>query len=173
MEEENNIGLTLWDNLTTTTNGDYLIATGGAASYGTITTNTDNNNITITTDGNYLVAGGSLMYGSHTSWGAPYDMDFKLPDIFLKVIKLMIPEIKNVIVSNSSLNIDSLNRIGELTINLFIVLDETSSGDKNYEERIRDLFKLTLPNIDYVTLNVKQFDSNNKKFDEILKLFGK
>jgi hypothetical protein len=33
---------------------------------------------------------------------------------------------------------------------------------------------LTLPNIDYVTLNVRQFDSNsNKKFDEILKLFGK
>ena len=142
-EEENIIGLTAWDNLTTTTTGDYL------------------------------VAGGNLLYNSYTSWSAPYDMDFKLPDIFLKVIKLMIPEIKNVIVRNSSLNIDSLNQIGELTINLFIVLDETSSGDKNYEERIRDLFRLTLPNIDYVTLNVKQFDSNNKKFDEILKLFGK
>jgi hypothetical protein len=143
MEEENNIGLTAWDNLTTTTNGDYL------------------------------VAGGNILYNSYASWSAPYDMDFKLPDIFLKVIKLMIPEIKNVIVRNSSLNIDSLNQIGELTINLFIVLDETSSGDKNYEERIRDLFRLTLPNINYVTLNVKQFDSNNKKFDEILKLFGK
>jgi hypothetical protein len=66
-----------------------------------------------------------------------------------------------------------LNQIGELTINLFIVLDETSSGDKNYEERIRDLFRMSFYNIDYVTLNVKQFDSNNKKFDEILKLFGK
>jgi hypothetical protein len=86
----------------------------------------------------------------------------------------MIPEIKNVIVSNPSLNINSLNQIGELTISLFIVLDETSSGDKNYEERIRDLFRMTFPNIDYVTLNVKQLDSdNNKKFSEILRLFGK
>jgi hypothetical protein len=143
MEEENNIGLTAWDNLTTTTNGDYL------------------------------VAGGNILYNSYASWSAPYDMDFKLPDIFLKVIKLMIPEIKNVIVRNSSLNINSLNQIGELTINLFIVLDETSSCDKNYEERIRDLFRMSFPDIDYVTLNVKQFDSNNKKFSEILRLFGK
>jgi hypothetical protein len=143
-EEENNIGLTLWDNLTTTTNGDYLIATG------------------------------NLLYTNpYATYSAPYDMDFKLPDIFLKVIKLMIPEIKNVIVRNSSLNIDSLNQIGELTINLFIVLDETSSGDKNYEERIRDLFRMSFPDIDYVVLNVKQFDSNNKKFSEILRLFGK
>jgi len=143
-EEENNIGLTLWDNLTTTTNGNYLIATG---------------NLSYT--------------DSYATYSAPYDMDFKLPDIFLKVIKTMIPEIKNVIVRNSSLNIDSLNQIGELTINLFIVLDETSSGDKNYEERIRDLFRMSFPDIDYVTLNVKQFDSNNKKFSEILRLFGK
>jgi hypothetical protein len=142
-EEENNIGLTAWDNLTTTTNGDYLIATG------------------------------NLLYNSYVTCSAPYDMDFKLPDIFLKVIKLMIPEIKNVIVRNSSLNIDSLNQIGELTINLFIVLDKTSSGDKNYEEKIRDLFRMSFPDIDYVTLNVKQFDSNNKKFSEILRLFGK
>jgi hypothetical protein len=142
-EEENNIGLTLWDNLTTTTNGDYL------------------------------VVGGNILYNSYASYSSPYDMDFKLPDIFLKVIKLMIPEIKNVIVRNSSLNIDSLNQIGELTINLFIVLDETSSGNKNYEEKIRDLFRMSFPDIDYVTLNVKQFDSNNKKFSEILRLFGK
>ena len=145
MDEENNIGLTAWDNITTTTTG-----------------------------GDYLIAGGSLMYNSHTSWSTSYGMDFKLPDIFLKVIKLMIPEIKNVIVSSSSMNINSLNQIGELTINLFIVLDESSFDHNNYEERIRDLFRLTLPNIDYVTLNVRQFDSNsNKKFDEILKLFGK
>jgi hypothetical protein len=144
MEEENNIILTGWDNLTTTTTG------------------------------NYLVAGGNILYNSYASWSAPYDMDFKLPDIFLTVIKLMIPEIKNVIVSSSSMNINSLNQIGELTINLFIVLDESSFGHNNYEERIRDLFRLTLPNIDYVTLNVRQFDSNsNKKFDELLKLFGK
>jgi hypothetical protein len=143
MEEENNIGLTLWDNLTTTTAGDYL------------------------------VAGDSLMYHSSTTWNTTYGMDFKVPDIFLKVIKLMIPEIKNVIVRNSSLNIYSSNQIGELTINLFIVLDETSSGDKDYEEKICDLFKMTFPDIDYVVLNVKQFDSNNKKFSEILRLFGK
>ena len=144
MEEENNIGLTAWDNTTTTTNGDYLIA------------------------------GGNLLYHSSVTWNTTYGMDFKLPDIFLKVIKTMIPEIKNVIVSSSSMTLNSLNQIGELTISLFIVLDETPSGDKNYEERIRNLFRLTLPNIDYVTLNVKQFDSNsNKKFDELLKLFGK
>jgi hypothetical protein len=100
-------------------------------------------------------------------------MDFKLPDIFLKVIKLMIPEIKNVIVRNSSLTLNSLNRIENLTINLFIILDETSSGDKDYEEKIRDLFRMTFSDIDYVVLNVKQFDSNNKKFSEILRLFGK
>ena len=101
-------------------------------------------------------------------------MDFKVPDIFLKVIKLMIPEIKNVIVSNSSLNINSLDKIESVTVNLFIVLDESSFGYNNYEERIRDLFRMTFPNIDYVTLNVKQLDfDSNKKFDELLKLFGK
>jgi hypothetical protein len=56
---------------------------------------------------------------------------------------------------------------------LFIILDETSSGDKDYEEKICDLFKMTFPDIDYVVLNVKQFDSNNKKFSEILRLFVK
>lgn len=152
MEEENNIILTGWDNLTTT--------------------NTDNN-ITITTGGDYVIAGGSLMHNSYAQYSTPYDMDFKLPDIFLKVIKLMIPEIKSVIVSNSSLNIDSLNQIGELTINLFVVLDESSIGGTNYEEKIRDLFRMSFPDIDYVVLNVKQFDSNNKKFSEILRLFGK
>jgi hypothetical protein len=101
-------------------------------------------------------------------------MDFKLPDSFLKVIKLMVPEIKNVIVSSSSLEVGSLGSIGDLTINLFIVLDETSPGGKFYEEIIRDLFRMTFPNIEYVTLNVKQFDSDsNKKFDELLTLFGK
>jgi hypothetical protein len=157
MEEENNL-----------TYGDIT----ACGTIGTITTNTDNN-ITIVTDGNYLVAGGNILYHSSATWNTTYDMDFKVPDIFLKVIKTMIPEIKNVIVSSSSMNINSLNQIGELTISLFIVLDETSSGDKNYEERIRDLFRMSFPDIDYVTLNVKQFDSNNKKFSEILRLFGK
>ncbi len=143
MEEENNISLTVWDNLTTTTNGDYLIA------------------------------GNGILYNTYDTYSSPYDMDFKLPDIFLKVIKTMIPEIKNVIVRNSYLNIDSLNQIVELTINLFIVLDESSIGGTNYEEKIRDLFRMSFPDIDYVTINVKQFDSNNKKFSEILRLFGK
>jgi hypothetical protein len=153
MEEENNIILTGWDNLTTTTGSDYIT--------------------TVTNTGDYLISGDRLMYNSYTSWSAPYDMDFKLPDVFLKVIKLMIPEIKNVIVRNSSLTLNSLNQIENLTINLFIILDETSSNDKDYEEKIRDLFRMTFSDIDYVTLNVKQFDSNNKKFSEILRLFGK
>ena len=142
--------------------------------YGTITTLTGGDYISTTTTGDYVIAGGNLMYDSHTSWSTSYGMDFKLPDIFLKVIKTMIPEIKNVIVSSSSMSVNPSNQIGELIISLFIVLDETSSGDKNYEERIRDLFRMTFPNIDYVTLNVKQFDSDsNKKFDELFKLFGK
>ena len=149
MEEENNL---IYGDVTTMTGGDYI---------STITT------------GNYLIASDQLMYNSYATYSSPYDMDFKLPDIFLKVIKLMIPEIKNVIVTNSYLNIDSFNQIGELTINLFIVLNESSSCNKNYEEKIRDLFRMSFPDIDYVTLNVKQFDSNNKKFSEILRLFGK
>jgi len=157
MEEENNL--------------NYY---GGAlSSDGSVITTTGGNYISTITTGYYLVAGDRLMHNSYVSYNAPYDMDFKLPDVFLKVIKLMIPEIKNVIVRNSSLTLNSLNQIENLTINLFIILDETSSGDKNYEERIRDLFRMSFPNIDYVTLNVKQFDSNNKKFSEILRLFGK
>ena len=157
MEEENNL--------------NYY---GGAlSSDGSVITTTGGDYISTITTGDYLVAGDRLMYNSYTSWSAPYDMDFKLPDIFLKVIKLMIPEIKNVIVRNSSLTLNSLNRIENLTINLFIILDETSSGNKDYEEKIRDLFRMTFSDIDYVTLNVKQFDSNNKKFSDILRLFGK
>jgi hypothetical protein len=145
MDEENNIGLTAWDNITTTTTG-----------------------------GNYLIAGSSLMYNSAISYNTSYDMDFKIPDVFLKVIKMTIPEIKNVIASNSYLNINSFDKIENLTVNLFIVLDEASFGHNNYEERIRDLFRMTFPNIDYITLNVRQFDfDNNKKFDELLTLFGK
>jgi hypothetical protein len=151
MEEENN-NLT-YSTITTMTGGDYIT--------------------TVTNTGDYLIASDRLMYNSYATYSSPYDMDFKLPDIFLKVIKLMIPEIKNVIVRNSSLNIDSLNQIGELTINLFIVLDESSIGGTNYEEKIRNLFRMTFSDIDYVTINVKQFDSNNKKFSEIIKLFGK
>ena len=142
--------------------------------YGTITTLTGGDYISTTTTGDYVIAGGSLMYDSHTSWSTPYGMDFKVPDIFLKVIKMMMPEIKNVIVSNSLMNINSLDKIENVIVNLFIVLDESSFGYNNYEERIRDLFRMTFPNIDYVTLNVKQLDSDsNKKFDELLKLFGK
>ena len=125
-----------------------------------------------TTGGHYVIASGSLMYNSHTSWSTSYGMDFKVPDIFLKVIKLMIPEIKNVIVSNSLMNINSLDKIENVIVNLFIVLDESSFGYNNYEERIRDLFRMTFPNIDYVTLNVKQFDSDsNKKIDKFIKIF--
>jgi len=150
MEEENNL---IYGDIPTMTGGDYIT--------------------TVTNTGDYLISGDRLMYNSYVSYNASYDMDFKLPDVFLKVIKLMIPEIKNVMVSNSFLNINSLDTIENLTINLFIVLDETSSGNKNYEERIRDLFRMTFSDIDYVVLNVKQFDSNNKKFSEILRLFGK
>jgi hypothetical protein len=150
MEEENNL---IYGDITTMTGGDYIT--------------------TVTNTGDYLISGDRLMYNSAISYSTSYDMDFKVPDIFLKVIKLMIPEIKNVIVSYSSLNINSLDQIESLTINLFIILDETSSSDKNYEEKICDLFRMTFPDIDYVVLNVKQFDSNNKKFSEILRLFGK
>ncbi len=150
MEEENDLN---YGDIIITTGGDYIS--------------------TVTNTGDYLVAGDRLMHNSYAQYSTPYDMDFKLPDIFLKVIKLMIPEIKNVIVRNSSLTLNSLNQIENLTINLFIILDETSSGDKDYEEKIRDLFRMTFSDIDYVTLNVKQFDSNNKKFSEILRLFGK
>jgi len=151
MEEENDLN---YGDIIITTGGDYIS--------------------TVTNTGDYLVAGDRLMHNSYAQYSTPYDMDFKLPDIFLKVIKLMIPEIKSVIVSNSYLNIDSFNQIVELTINLFIVLDESSTGGTNYEERIRDLFRMTFSDIDYVVLNVKQLDSDsNKKFDEILKLFGK
>ena len=151
MEEENNLA---YGTITTLTGGDYIT--------------------TVTNTGDYLISGDRLMYNSYASYTTTYDMDFKLPDIFLKVIKMMIPEIKNVIVSNSSLNINSLDKIENVIVNLFIVLDESSFGYNNYEERIRDLFRMTFPNIDYVTLNVKQFDSDsNKKFDELLKLFGK
>ena len=150
MEEENNL---IYGDITTMTGGDYIT--------------------TVTNTGDYLISGDRLMYNSAISYSTSYDMDFKVPDIFLKVIKLMIPEIKNVIVSYSSLNINSLDQIESLTINLFIILDETSSSDKNYEEKICDLFRMTFPDIDYVVLNVKQFDSNNKKFSEIVRLFGK
>jgi hypothetical protein len=148
MEEENNLSygdLTACGTITTTTGNDYLIT-----------------------------AGSNLLFDSYTSYSTSYNMDFKLPDIFLKVIKKMIPEINNVIVHNSYLNIDSSDHIGILTINLFIVLDESSSDNKNYEEKIRDLFKITFHDIDYVVLNVKQFDFyGNKKISEIFKLFGK
>lgn len=151
MEEENNL---IYGTITTMTGGDYIS--------------------TVTNTGDYLITGDRLMYDSYATYTTAYNMDFKVPDIFLKVIKLMIPEIKNVIVSNSSLNINSLDKIENVIVNLFIVLDESSFGYNNYEERIRDLFRMTLPNIDYVTLNVKQLDSDsNKKFDELLKLFGK
>ena len=136
---------------------------GDLTAGGAITTNT-------TTNDN-IVYGSDITYNSYST---PYGMDFKLPDVFLKVIKVMIPEIKNVIVCSSFLDVNSFGNIGDLTINLLIVLDESSSGDRNYEERIRDLYKMTFPDVDYVMINVNQIDSNsNKKFSEIIRLFGK
>jgi hypothetical protein len=155
---------------------EYILNYDGDLTPGITRNRTDNTGgITInTTDNDFVISSGGILYNSYGSYSTRYDMDFKLPDSFLKVIKLMVPEIKNVIVSSSSLEVGSLGSIGDLTINLFIVLDETSPGGKFYEEIIRDLFRMTFPNIEYVTLNVKQFDSDsNKKFDELLTLFGK
>jgi len=130
---------------------------------------------TITTvTGDYLIDVGNLTHGSYSLWStSSYNMDFKLPDIFLKVIKKMMPEIKMVVVAKSEIKIDNLNNIGEVLIYLFIIFNETHSYGKNYQEKIGDLFKMTFPNIDYVNFNVIEFDSNNnKKFDKIIELFG-
>jgi hypothetical protein len=148
-EEENNIGLTAWDNLTTTTNGDYL------------------------------VAGGTLLYNSYISYNASYKVDLKIPDFFLKVIKKKIPEINNIVILNSEITVDSvyeqsLKKLESVKIDLIVVLDKSVSGVKRYEEEINSLFNIVFPNFNFIKLNIIQFDSdNNKKFSEILRLFGK
>ena len=148
-EEENNIGLTAWDNLTTTTNGDYL------------------------------VAGGTLLYNSYISYNASYKVDLKMPDFFLKVIKKKIPEINNIVILNSEITVDSvyersLKKLESIKIDLIVVLDKSVSGVKRYEEEINSLFNIVFPNFNFIKLNIIQFDSdNNKKFVEVLNMFGK
>ena len=146
MEEENNIGLTAWDNLTTTT------------------------------DGTYLVAGSSIQYNSHVSWSTSYKMDFKLPEVFLKVVKKTIPNVKNLLLSDSNITLSQygksdLNRIESVKINLMVILNEESSD--NYADKLIEIFSTMFPTYGFVTLNIIQFDfENNKKFDELMELFG-
>jgi hypothetical protein len=148
-EEENNIGLTAWDNLTTTTNGDYL------------------------------VSGGTLLYNSYISYNASYKVDLKIPDFFLKVIKKKIPEINNIVILNSEITVDSvyeqsLKKLESVKIDLIVVLDKSVSGVKRYEEEINSLFNIVFPNFNFIKLNIIQFDSdNNKKFVDVLNMFGK
>jgi hypothetical protein len=149
MEEENNIGLTAWDNLTTTTNGDYLIA------------------------------GGNISYNSYISHNASYKVDLKMPDFFLKVIKKKIPEINNIVILNSEITVDSvyeqsLKKLESVKIDLIVVLDKSFSGVKRYEEEINSLFNIIFPNFNFIKLNIIQFDSdNNEKFVDVLNMFGK
>jgi hypothetical protein len=146
MEEENNIGLTLWDNLTTTTNGDYLIA------------------------------GSSIQYNSYVSWSASYNIDFKVPEVFLKVVKKTIPNVKNLLLLDSNITLSQygksdLNRIESVKINLMVILNEESSD--NYADKLIEIFSTMFPAYGFVTLNIIQFDfENNNKFDELMELFG-
>jgi hypothetical protein len=146
MEEEDNIGLISWDNLTTTT------------------------------DGAYLVAGSIIQYNSHVSWGTSYKMDFKVPEVFLKVVKKTIPNVKNLLLSDSNITLSQygksdLNRIESVKINLMVILNEESSD--NYAGKLNEIFSTMFPTYGFVTLNIIQFDfENNKKFDELMELFG-
>ena len=146
MEEENNIGLTAWDNLTTTTNGDYL------------------------------VAGGTLLHNSYVSWSTSYKMDFKLPEVFLKAVKKTIPNVKNILSLDSNITLNQygksdLNQIESVKINLMVILNEESSD--NYAGKLNEIFSTMFPSYGFVTLNIIQFDfDNNKKFDGLMELFG-
>jgi len=146
MEEEDNIGLTAWDNLTTTT------------------------------DGTYLVAGSSIQYNSYVSWSASYNIDFKVPEVFLKVVKKTIPNVKNLLLLDSNITLSQygksdLNRIESVKINLMVILNEESSD--NYADKLIEIFSTMFPAYGFVTLNIIQFDfENNNKFDELMELFG-
>jgi len=146
MEEEDNIGLIAWDNLTTTT------------------------------DGAYLVAGGNFLHNSHISWSTSYKIDFKLPEVFLKAVKKTIPNVKNLLSLDSDITLSQygksdLNRIESVKINLMVILNEESSD--NYAGKLNEIFSTMFPAYGFVTLNIIQFDfDNNKKFDELMELFG-
>ena len=146
MGEEDNIGLTAWDNLTTTT------------------------------DGAYLVAGGNLLYKPYVSWSTSYNIDFKVPEVFLKVVKKTIPNVKNLLLLDSNITLDQygksdLNRIESVKINLMVILNEESSD--NYADKLIEIFSTMFPAYGFVTLNIIQFDfENNNKFDELMELFG-
>jgi|LakMenE18May11ns_1017448.scaffolds.fasta_scaffold9807711_3 hypothetical protein len=146
MEEEDNIGLTAWDNLTTTT------------------------------DGTYLVAGSSIQYNSYVSWSTSYNIDFKVPEVFLKVVKKTIPNVKNLLLLDSNITLSQygksdLNRIESVKINLMVILNEESSD--NYADKLIEIFSTMFPAYGFVTLNIIQFDfENNNKFDELMELFG-
>jgi hypothetical protein len=144
MEEENNIGLTAWGNLTTTT------------------------------DATYLFTGSNIQYNSHGS--TSYKMDFKLPEVLLKVVKKTIPNVKNLLLLDSNITLDQygksdLNRIESVKINLMVILNEESSD--NYADKLIEIFSTMFPAYGFVKLNIIQFDfENNNKFDKLMELFG-
>lgn len=108
-------------------------------------------------------------------------IDFRIPEIFLKVITKMLPEVKTVEI----LSVDSYNMISAFTfeavehfmVRLKVTIEKGQhprGGMPTYGEKIRSLFRMTYPEHDFISFEVMKIDvvpdlSNMGKFVE---LFG-
>ena len=107
--------------------------------------------------------------------------DFEIPEVFLKVITKMLPEIQTVkIVSVSTYNMMSaftFEAIEHFMVRLSVVVEKGKhprGGMPTYGDEIRNLFRMTYPDYDFVAFEVMELHtnpdlSNMEKFVELFK----
>jgi hypothetical protein len=92
-------------------------------------------------------------------------IDFRIPEIFLKVITKMLPEVKTVEI----LSVDSYNMISAFTfeavehfmVRLKITIEKGQhprGGMSTYAEKIKNYFRMTYPKYDFVSFEIMKLD---------------
>ena len=107
--------------------------------------------------------------------------DFEIPEVFMKVITKMLPEIQTVkIVSVSTYNMISaftFEAVENFMVRLSIVVEKGKhprGGRPTYSDEITNLFRMTYPDYDFVAFEVMELHtnpdlSNMEKFVELFK----
>lgn len=107
--------------------------------------------------------------------------DFEIPEVFLKVITKMLPEVKTVkITSVSTYNMMSaftFEAIEHFMVRLSVVVEKGAhlrGGRPAYSDEIKNLFRMTYPDYDFVAFEVTELHanpdlSNMEKFVELFK----
>lgn len=109
------------------------------------------------------------------------DIDFEIPQAFLKVITKMLPEIETVEISSvdtyDTISAMTLQTIQNFLVRLNVILEEGGKprgGIPTYGEEVRKLFRLTYPEHNFITFEVMKLQVNPDltNMEKFVELFG-